>query len=179
MHKYILLLFSVLLLTGCSPPPKASEIGRKYSDYPDKYLQLKEMIIEDTRDTTCFAVGIDHIGEYWESSGEWSHSKDYQTKLDLNGVLSDVGIARTRYEEYLILFRDVGAERIEYCSNTAHWGRWVRVLNYRSGLAVSGCGGTIEWFEKNPPVSEGVRGEGNFVEVFLLENGWQSMVVCT
>ncbi len=179
MHKHIALLFFSLNLMACSPPPEAVEIGRSYLDFPGKYTRLREMINEDTRNTSCFAVGTDRIGEFWESNNEWSDSNDYQNKLDLSGVLSAVGLSRNRYDEYLELFHEVGAERIQYCSNTARWGSWIRVLNYRSGLAVSGCSGTIEWFEKNPPLSEGSRGEGDFLEVFLLDNGWQSMVDCT
>jgi hypothetical protein len=68
---------------------------------------------------------------------------------------------------------------VEYCPSSALWGGWARVLSYRSGLAVSGCVGTIEWFQRNAPTSRGVRGEGDFVEVISLGDGWAAIMDCT
>jgi hypothetical protein len=137
------------------------------------------MIIKDGGTRDCFAVGSDHIGDYWETDGAWHHSGDYNTNVDFSDVLSAVDLSKERYEEYLALFDEIGAERIGHCRDTVPWGRWVRVLSYRSGLAVSGCSGTVEWFEENPPTPYGTRGEGDFLEIHVLEKGWQAMVDCT
>ena len=136
------------------------------------------MIIEDSREMDCFGVGTDNIGDYWEYDGKWNHHNGLETKVKLPNVLLAVGLTQKRYHQYLSLFENVGAIGVEHCRETVFWGRWIRVLVFRSGLAVSACTGTIEWYEHNPPLLGGNRGDGYF-DVQMIENGWQSMVDCT
>ena len=178
MHKHTISLLFVAILFGCTPPPTAIELGNKYLENPTAYEQLKKMIIEDTRQRHCFNIGTDNIGNYWEHDGKWKHHDDYETYVGLTDVLLTVGLTQNRYKQYLKYFERAGAERVEHCQETVLWGRWIRVLIYRSGLAVSGCTGTLEWFEHDPPLSKGTRGDGYF-EVQKLKNGWRSMVDCT
>jgi hypothetical protein len=180
MNKIIILIILLVSFASCSPPPTAEELANKYKDKVYVYNELKQMIIQDTGELDCFTVGTDNIGDYWKSSGKWTHSNDYQTKLELSEVLKAVNLTRERYNKYLNLFKKSGAERISYCPNSARWGEWCRILIYRAGIAVSGCSGTIEWFQRNPPEPYGHRGQPEvFKEITPLSDGWYVMVGCT
>jgi hypothetical protein len=104
MRKKCLTIGSILLLEACSPPPSAIEIGSKYLSHPEVYSQLKDLIVQDTGTQTCFGVGTDNIGEYWEHGGKWNHEQDYDSKLELAEVLLASGLSLEKYELYLKLF---------------------------------------------------------------------------
>ena len=174
MIKYWKLVFISTLFGGCSPP-SIEELGHKFFNSPLVYEGLKKMIIADTGDRNCFTVGTDNIDQYWKSSGSWRHRKDSKTKLTLVDVLDATGISEQRYAEYLSLFNKADAERVGYCKDTSY-GQWFRVLIYRSGLAVSGCSGTIEWYSEYEPKQYGKRGRGEFIEVLKLNNNWYAFM---
>ncbi|MBN1187847.1 MAG: hypothetical protein JXB49_36575 [Bacteroidales bacterium] len=179
MNKIIILLIALLCILACAPPPTAKELAKKYKDKVGIYNELKRMIIQDTGDLECFTVGTDNIGDYWESSGKWAHRNDYQTKLELSEVLKAVNLTHERYNKYINLFNKSGAERIGYCPNSERWGNWCRIMIYRSGIAVSGCLGTIQYFQRNPPEPYGHREQReDFREITPLPDGWYVMVEC-
>lgn len=179
MRKLSTLTIAVLLLASCSNSPSTGELAAKYSAAPEAFEELRKSIIEDTGQKECFVVGLDNIGEYWEHSGEWTHSSDYKTKLPLSGVLKAVGLTEERYGQYKNLFAKTGSERVRFCHALKFAPQQVTVLVYRAGLAVSGCSGEINWRKEAPPASTGKRGEGDFTEITSLSNGWYLEYGCT
>ena len=179
MRKLFTSTIAVLLLASCSNSPSTEELIAKYSAAPAAFEELRNLIVEDTGQKECFVVGLDNIGEYWESSGEWTHSNDYKTKLSLSGVLKAVGLTERRYGEYKNLFAKTGSERVRFCHALKFAPQQVTVLVYRAGLAVSGCSGEINWRQEAPPAPTGKRGEGDFTEITPLSKGWYLEYGCT
>lgn len=175
----------LLALAACSRPPTPAELGEYYVQNPAVYERLKTMIFEDGKDREkCFAVGTDHIGDFWNSSfwnsdDYWHHFREYETNVSLQSVLVTEGLTPERFEEYLKLFKEANAERITFCAGTKPWGDTIDVLVYRAGIAVSGCSGSIEWFERSSRNAEGSRDGSFFTEVAELENGWYALLDCT
>ena len=181
MRKLTSITIIFLLVGGCSRTPSTDELAKKYNSDPSAFETMSHMIREDTKSRGCFEVGIDHIGDfvkndYWEYDGKWTKKNEFE-KLNLESVLKAVGLSEKRYIKYKQLFSVAGAERVSFCQG-GKVGPWVSVLIYRSGLAVSGCSGSIDW-RKHMPVSKGKRGNGDFTEITPLKNGWYLDFDCT
>ncbi|MET1257039.1 hypothetical protein [Aliikangiella maris] len=139
------------------------------------YTQLTEMVKEDFQGQKCFSVGLDHIGGFWESSGEWTYGSNYQNKLTLEQVLEDVSITPNRYDSYINLFKATNTERITHCQPEKFY-----LLAYRSGLAVSGCSAEYVKSSGEIPIYRGKRNNGeDFTEIYKLANGWYIEYSCT
>lgn len=170
-------------LCACQQPSTESLI-ENYTKSPGAFAQLSRMIQEDIGKSDCLEVGVDHIGadianDFWEHSGAWTKNNEYEKKLTLAEVLSQVNISEQRYEEYKKLFKQTNSERVSYCHAIMGMkGPLVRVLVYRAGLAVSGCSGTINWSTALPE-AVGERGKGDFVEITPIEKGWYLEFECT
>ncbi len=179
MRNRLLFVVSTIFLASCQPAPTTTELASKYKSNPDAFERLSRLIRADTGNKGCFVVGLDNIGDYWGHNGEWTPSNDYKAKLSLPEVLKAVGLTQDRYEEYKHLFASTGSERIRFCHAQKYVPQdYVKVLVYRSGLAVSGCSGTINWSKKHP-TSTGKRGEGDFSEITELGNDWYLEYECT
>ncbi len=172
--KCILILFITILIVSCSKPADLDAIEQQFHTNTSSYEELTNMVREDFKAERCFSVGTDNIGEYWESSGKWSHSQDYQTKMDINEVLDKVGIAQGKYSKYLELFQETGSERVTYCPPSDFY-----IMAYRSGLAVSGC--LLDIVKGvSPPAAYGKRNNGeDFMEIRKLRKGWWMEYKCT
>ena len=146
MKAWSILIFAALL-SACGKAADLEAITQGFAERKDSFKRLYSMIQEDTKIPSCFAVGLDHIGDYWAYKNKWSSSRNYERKITLELVLKEVGISNERYQEYLTLFKKTGSERIEYCSEKVEhrpdMPSWARILVHRSGLAVSGCSTTI------------------------------------
>jgi hypothetical protein len=180
MHKEVkimrILLLVVLLLAGCSQSPDIEAIKARFENSPEKYELLGSMAKEDFQGSRCFTVGLDHIGGFWEYDEKWTQNNNYEEKLSLDQVLEKLAISSQRYEKYKKLFSETGTERTTFCS--VENKEWVRLLAYRSGLAVSGC--SLDIVKKtSTPKSVGKRGEGDFVEITPLKNEWYIEFDCT
>ncbi|GAB1263577.1 hypothetical protein NBRC116493_23220 [Aurantivibrio infirmus] len=133
-------IFLVTFLTACGGQADLEGIKQRFSENRDSFERIYSMIQEETFTSPCFAVGTDHIGDYWEHSGKWNTNQNYERKILLEQVLNEVGLSKERYENYLSLLKKISSERIEYCPKQPSW---VRIMVHRSGLAVSGCLTTI------------------------------------
>ncbi len=133
-------IFLVIFLTACGNQADLERIKKRFSEKRDSYDRIYSMIQEESFASHCFAVGTDHIGDYWGHNGKWNTNQNYEHKISLEKVLNEVGLTKERYESYLYLLEEIGSERIEYCPNQPSW---VRIMAHRSGLAVSGCLTTI------------------------------------
>ncbi|XQF93739.1 hypothetical protein ACOBV9_08760 [Pseudoalteromonas espejiana] len=173
----IVRIISLLLATTLASCGQADldGISKRFAEQSESFVKMYSMIQEDTKGTNCFAVGTDHIGEYWGHDNKWSSSKNYQRKITLDQVLKEVGLSEKRYHEYLSLFQVTKSERIEYCPKKPSWAR---IMVHRSGLAVSGClttvnlngDGSVPATEKEPGYSSEIR---------LLGDGWYLNHDCT
>ena len=191
MRNQLGLAAAVVGLTSCQPSPE--ELTSKFTNRPDVFVQLREMVTEDTGEKDCFAVGLDNIGDYRKLGDKWSDSRDFAKKLDLPQVLESARLSNARYDAYKKLFVESGSERVSLC-RTGQFGPEVSVLVYRGGLSVSGCSGTINWRGQTPlafgpggslemrdqtPDSYGKLGEGDFTEITPLSGGWYLEFSCT
>ncbi|WP_147418202.1 hypothetical protein [Salinisphaera sp. Q1T1-3] len=178
MRNFVLVALVLVLVVGCGSSPTASELIENYRNAPQSFEALRVAITEDSGDRKCFAIGLDHIGDYWKYGESWTHENDYKTKLTTNQVLSSLDISLNRYEYYKDLFAATGSERVTYCKSGRHYVPSVYVMVYRAGLGVSGCMGNINWSSELPP-NRGKRGEGDFVENTPIEDGWYLAYECT
>jgi hypothetical protein len=130
----------LLILSGCSKQPDLEVIKRGFIEKRESFNRLSAMIREDNKFHECFAVGTDHIGDYWEHNGKWETNQNYEHKTPLANVLEKFGISHQRYNDYLILFKETGSERIVYCPEV-HGS--TSILVFRDGLSIAGCLTTI------------------------------------
>lgn len=151
-------------------------LAKKYENAPESYEALKKMSREDKGDRTCFEVGLDHIGDYWETGGEWSSNAEYRKKLTLPEVLASSNISESRFEEYRKQFSKAGAERVSSCGSPGQSGTTV-VLIFRTGWLFAGCSATVEW-SATPVLPEGKRGDGEFSEVTPMGKNWYLVYEC-
>ena len=170
-----LFLILALLLQACGKPVNIDEIKEGFVQNKVSFEQLDSMIKEDTKTKTCFAVGIDHIGDFWEHDNKWNTNQNYDRKVSLEIVLREVGISSDRYNQYLALFKIVGSERVEHCSNTPSW---TRIMVHRSGLAVSGCLTTVN-INGDVSMPETDIKPGYAREITDLSKGWYINHDCT
>lgn len=178
MFRSILLIFTAVL-ASCVKQPSSGELAKKFHDQPAVFAQLKVMIQKDTKGASCFTVGLDKIGDYWEHGSKWSDSSNYDKTLSLREVLENVGLSGARYDEYKKAFSASGSERVDFCpASEGGVGPWTRILIYRSGLAVSGCLGTIDWRPVTPE-SEGGADKSYSIEITPLGDGWYLQFHCT
>ena len=172
--KIILIFTLVLLVASCSEPVDLDAKQTKFESDQSSYELLTKMVSEDFQGERCFSVGTDNIGAYWEFSGEWSHEKNYEKKLKLSEVLSEVGISEKKYRAYLELFNRTQSERVTYCAPSNYY-----IMAHRSGLGISGCLLNIVK-GISPPAGYGKRNNGeDFMEVRFLKNGWWMEYSCT
>ena len=150
-------------------------ITKRFTEQNESFVKMYSMIQADTKVSDCFAVGTDHIGEYWEHDNKWNSNKNYQRKITLDQVLKEVGLSGQRYQEYLSLFKVTGSERIEYCPKKPSWAR---IMVHRNGLAVSGCLTTVNINgDVSVPATENKPGYSS--EIRPLGNGWYLNHDCT
>lgn len=161
-------IFLLFLLSGCGGQVDIEGIKVGFTENRDSFERLYLMIQEDTTDSSCFAVGTDHIGDYWGYSGKWNTNQNYEHKISLDQVLKDVGLSTQRYQEYLALFKEIGSERIEYCPKKPSWAR---IMVHRSGLAISGCLTTVN-INGDGSVPETDIKPSYSSEITSLDEGW-------
>lgn len=130
----------MVLLSACESQADIESIKKNFLENRNTFEKLDSMIREENFTSVCFAVGIDHIGEYWGYNGEWSANRNYENKISLSQVLERVGLSEQRYQKYLTLFEVADSERVEYCPRKPSW---TRIMVHRSGLAIAGCLTTI------------------------------------
>lgn len=172
--KIILIFAFSLFVVSCSEPVDLDAKQAKFESDQSSYELLTQMVTEDFQGERCFSVGTDNIGRYWESSGEWSHERDYQKKMTISEVLSEVGISDEKYKKYIELFNKTESERVTYCTPSKYY-----IMAHRSGLGISGC---LLDIVKGiyPPADYGKRNNGeDFMEVRLLKKGWWMEYKCT
>ncbi len=178
MLKLIIIAYTTIIIAFCQPGPSKTELAAKYKSNPEAFEKLSRLIKEDTGNKSCFVVGLDNIGDYWEYLGKWTRFHDYQTKLSLPETLKAVGLTQERYDEYKRLFSSTGSERITFCHAQEYVPQdRVSVLVYRSGLAVSGCSASIIWSKANH--ATGRQGKEDLKEITELGNGWYLDYQCT
>lgn len=172
--KFWALLFFIIHLAACGRVDLEG-IAKGFAENKDSFMRLRSMIRDDTVGGSCFSVGTDHIGDYWEHDNKWNTNQNYQRKVTLDQVLEEVGIAKERYQKYLSLFEETGSERIDYCPKKPSW---TRIMVHRSGLAVSGCLTTINIHEDGSIPSTEVE-PGYSSEIKPLGDGWYLNHDCT
>ncbi|WP_299948242.1 hypothetical protein [uncultured Microbulbifer sp.] len=172
--KIALIFLTIFALTSCGKPADLDAIENQFEKNASSYEMLTNMVKKDLIGERCFSVGTDNIGQYWEYSGKWSHSQDYQTKMNIDQVLDKVGIEPKKYSKYLELFSSTGSERITYCPPSDYY-----IMAHRSGLGISGCLLNIVK-GLHPPAAYGKRNNGeDFMEIRLLTEGWWMEYECT
>lgn len=166
--KYVPIpLFFALL--GCYQLPDTTEMKTQFLANRDTFEQLRAMIKEDIKERECFAVGFDHLGEFWEFDGLWNTNQNYERKVKLNVVLEEEHLTKDRYEKYLELLEATGAQRIEFCSELN--GGWTRMIMETSGISVSGTSSSIEVYEdQSIPTSDIQKSYSS--EVSPIVDGW-------
>ena len=202
--RSLALVGSALLLAACEPSGM-DYLQSKYTNSPEVFAELRDMIIEDTRQSNCMTVGVDKIGEYWWHNRRWVRAgevppaallvphfvreeltddeiarldKEIEEKsLSLEEVLAEVRIELPRYKSYIAALKEVRGKRVTYCRES-HKGEYVSVLVHSSGVSVAGCSGDIEW---GPPIPEpeGDPSTSNFILVSDLGEGWYLRKWCT
>jgi len=140
------------------------------------YLELKSMIAADTSISNCGAVSDDHIMGWWEYSGLWNTNQDYDRKVELPMVLSEVGIPKERYTLYLEKLSLIGAkEGVSHCNEleTIHGTKATstRFGLSASGLAVSGCT-TYIIHRGNKPIPESEETPSYFYKRVPINENW-------
>lgn len=147
---------------------------------PSRLRNSQAKITSAQRPQKCFAVGVDRIGDYRERDGKWQKRSDYETSVELTNVLRLTGITRIEYDEYIELLDALNAYEVASCRDFRDsGGPWVRVITYVSGISVSGCIGSIEWYDSFVPTSSGGPDESYFEQVEALDNGWFAILHCT
>lgn len=172
--KLTIIFILTILLSACGRADLEA-IKKGFPEYKDLFVVLHSMIKEDTKETSCFTVGTDRIGNFWEYDEEWTDSRNYQRKIAFEEVLKEVGISRQRYQEYLSMFRRTGALEVGYCPREPGWSR---IVLYASGLGVSGC-----------LTSVNINGDGSIpatditpgysIEITPFTDGWYLAHHCT
>lgn len=175
MKVWSVFLVLSVFLQGCGKPVNIEEIKEGFAKNIGSFEQLNLMIKEDTKAETCFAVGTDHIGDFWEHENKWNTNQNYDRKVSLEVVLREVGISIDRYNKYLALLKIVGSERVEHCSDIPNW---TRIMVYRSGLAVSGCLTTVN-IKGDGSVPESDIKPSYSSEISPLGKGWYLNHDCT
>jgi hypothetical protein len=175
MKKISAILAISLTIVGCYKPPNFEQIKSNFFSNRNSFEKLHAMILEDAgARSRSFAVGTDHIGDYWEFNGKWSHSDHYENKMSLDEVLNDVGITKARYDQYLALFKIIGAERITYWSKPGI----TEILIYRSGICVSGSSTTININNDGSIPSSDIQ-KSYSTEITPIIDGWYISHDCT
>lgn len=167
-------LVSLLLMTSCG----RADLERIASDFTAQrefFELLQTLVQEDVGRSSCYAIGTDRIGEYWEFNGKWITNNDFNRKISLAQVLEETGLSNERYEEYLSLFELTGAELVEICPKNP---TWTRILVRRSGLSVAGCLTSVNIRGDGSIPHSDVR-PGNSSEILRLGDGWYLKHDCT
>ena len=174
MKKSLAILTLILSIAGCYRPPDFDQIKSDFRHNKTSFEKLRLMITKDTQTQKSFAIGYERIGDYWEYSGEWSHSKHYEKKMTLDEVLDEVGISMNRYNEYLALFEKVGAKRISYGPKSG----WTRIIIGTSGLGVSGAMTSININDDGSIPPSDIQ-ESYQTEIIPIVDGWYINHDCT
>jgi hypothetical protein len=183
--KRVILFTILVFVTSCSryEPPNYEELKSSFIRNEDTFRELKDMIASDTPKGSCGAVSDDHIMDWWEYSGLWTTSQNYDRKVDLSQVLSEVGISQERYRMYLKKLAQIGAsEGVSHCNellmiqgtkNTS-----TRFTLAASGLAVSGCI-TDVIHRGSLPIPESEEAPGYFYKRVRIDENWYIEHSCT
>jgi len=136
---------------------------------------LNSLIKEDSVGGQCFAVGHEHIGEFWKTSDDlWHKSGEYSLRVSLEKVLKETGIPGARYSRYMALFEKTGVQRVSHCLEIG----WSRFTIKASGLGVSGCLTSININDNlNIPKSDVTESYSN--DVTPIVDGWYISHDCT
>ena len=169
------IIFLLFIISGCVQQADLEEIKRGFSENRESFERLSSMIKEESFGSSCFAVGTDHIGDYWGYNGKWNTNQNYERKISIDQVLKEVGISTLRYQDYLAIFKQISSERIEYCPKEPSW---IRIMVHRSGLAVSGCLTTIN-INGDHSVPETDIKPSYSSEITPLGDGWYLNHDCT
>lgn len=165
-----------LSLVSCTQTVNLETVEQNFHEHKGSYVLLKNMMKEDKGKESCFIVGIDRIGDYWQGEKSWSHKDKSSERLSLNQVLEKQSLLKSRYTEYLLMQDKVGIYRSVFChrieSEISHY------YVHRSGLAISGC--TVDIVNHAVmPVSRGKKEYGSFTEIIELQEAWYIERSCT
>lgn len=174
-----------LILSSCSSyePPDYEALKASFTKSEDTYLELMKMIAADTAVGNCGSISDDHVMGWWEYSGLWNTSQDYDRKVELPIVLSEVGISKERYTLYLEKLSLIGAEEgVSHC-NELETIRGTKAVSTRfglsaSGLSVSGCTTHIV-HRGNEPIPESEETPGYFYKRVPIDENWYIEHGCT
>lgn len=168
----------LLAAAGCDPsPPGIDAVKSRFAAERQAGEELRALIAQDSKGRELYAVGLDHIGDFWEYEGKWTRQRDGLKAFDLGEVLEAERIGHDRYEKYKQLFKRLQAERVTRRADK-DVSSMTRILVYRSGAVMSGC--VMELLATAPaPQARGQRGNGGFVEVTDLGGGWYVEYGCS
>ena len=172
--KSIALTCTLFILTGCYSPPDINSIKAEFISERASFEALNTLIKEDSAGELCFAVGHEHIGEFWKSGDLWHKSSDYTRKIKLETVLKEVGLSEKRYVQYMELFKVTGSHRVSHCKEIG----WSRIIMAASGLGISGCLTSIN-INDNLSVPESDITESYSSEITPIVDGWYINHDCT
>jgi hypothetical protein len=144
-------------MAGCGTSlPTANALRAQFASHKIEFVQLRDMILQDSTSRSHFLIGAKEIGDYWETGSlgskltRWKMSNPNINGFDplgrsLDEVLAREGISADRYKTYTTLLHGIGAIRVEVFTEPKSSKQTVTFLVYRDGFAGNGCGASIDW----------------------------------
>lgn len=164
---------ALILLVGCNNSNATKELAIRFRENIPVLDSLREMSTQDASVDSCFIVGPERIGDYFNRNGSWIYLAEYNKSFELTAVLDATGLQRQRYDQYVTKLALLSAEKVTYCKGS-HSGAEFSVLVSSSGF----CDRTINWSTAIPQVKAEQRG-GDYHDVAPLANGWYVEVRCS
>lgn len=177
--KWFLGLAVFSLLASCGEaPPSNEELVSRFQANVSVAEEIEQMILNDaaSRKSNTYAVGTDRVGDYWGGlTNKWSkegeRSKEgKQIYLTFKEVLEKEDLSQGRYDRYISLFDKLNSERVTVFIDDKN-NRFVNILIFRQGLAISGCLMNFS-YKSLPPKNWNKKGDGSFDEYISLGNDW-------
>ncbi|MFT3698503.1 MAG: hypothetical protein QM831_35490 [Kofleriaceae bacterium] len=139
--KRVLLLIGLLACESDHEHPLPSDVKLRdiVRTHGRELDQLRAMIGEDA---ALGVVGVEHVGECWRLSGEWSCNGFHPD--DEAAMLAHAGLAVDRYARYRELLAKVGG-----LSVSGHNGE-AEVAMFSAGIVTSGIGKSLVWTMRAP-----------------------------
>ncbi len=166
MKKTLAILISILGISGCYNPSEFDQIKSNFISKKASFEKLRSMIIEDMHSKEVFSVRTSGMEGYREHDG-W-YINYYKKKISLDVLLNEVGMTKARYDEYLALFKAVGAEGISYFS--APFSRRTYILIGKSGICGSESYTTINISDDGSIPPSDVQESDS--EIIPIVDGW-------
>lgn len=164
---------ALILLVGCSNSNATKELAIKFRENKPVLDRLREMSSQDASADSCFIVGSERIGDYFNRNGAWIYLAEYNKSFELPAVLDATGLQRQRYDQYAMKLASLSAEKITYCKGS-HSGAEFSVLVSRSGF----CDRTINWSTAMPQIEAELHGD-DYHDIAPLDNGWYVEISCS